>query len=89
LLRAVLGRALHLPAFRAGLFVAGFACLLGGPSSGTIIAPIVAPIHALCLSVHRERAGKHHDRSQDTNASPKTHHWSHAVLLWCSERRSR
>jgi hypothetical protein len=42
----------------------------------------------LRLGVHRHGTGKRHDRSQDTNASPKSHYWSHTVLLWCSDRVS-
>ena len=84
LLRAMLRVVLHLPAFRSGLFVAGFARLLRGPCSGTIVAAIVAPLHTLRLGIHRHGAGKRYDRSQDTNAPPKTH-CSHAVSPLCSD----
>jgi hypothetical protein len=80
----VLRGVLSMPAFRSGLFVTGFARLLYGPSRGTIVAAIVAPLHTLRLRVHRHGTGKRHDRSQDTNASPKAHHWSHTVLPWGS-----
>jgi len=73
---------LHLPAFRSALFVAGFARLLRGSPPGPFVAAIVAPLHALRLGVYRQGTGKRHERSQDTNASPKIHHWSHGVLLW-------
>jgi hypothetical protein len=82
---AVLGGALHLPAFRAGLFVARFARLLRGSSPGTVVAAIVAAIHALRLRVRRRDDGEHHD-GQRAHASPKIHPSLHAVLLWCSDR---
>src|SRR5712671_5278278 len=80
----LLNLALHLPAFRPGFLVAGFARLLRGPGCGTVVATLVAPIHALRLRGRRRDASEHHDGSQDTNASPKTHPSLHAVLLWCS-----
>jgi hypothetical protein len=77
----VLRVALLLPAFRSGLFVAGFAILLRVPSRPTIVAPLVAPLHASRLGINRDGASKRHERSQDTKTSPKTHHLLHAVLL--------
>jgi hypothetical protein len=79
LLLAVLGGALRLPAFRAGLFVARFARLLRGPSPGTVVAAIVAVLHALRLRVRWRDDGEHHDASQHAHASPRTS--LHAVLL--------
>jgi hypothetical protein len=76
----VLRVALLLPAFRSGFFVAGFAILLRGPSRATIVAPIVAPIHASRLGINRDGTSERDERSQDTNTSPKTHSL-HAVLL--------
>jgi hypothetical protein len=81
----VLRVALLVPAFRSGLFVAGFAGLLRGPSRAPIVAPIVAPLHASRLGVNRNGASKRHERSQDTNRSLKTHHSLHAVLLSCCD----
>jgi hypothetical protein len=80
----LLGLALHLPAFRPGFLVAGFARLLRGPGSGTVSATVVAPLHTLRLRGRRRDASEHHDGSQDTNTPPKTHSSLHAVLLWCS-----
>ncbi len=81
LVPAVLRVALLLPAFRSALFVAGFAILLRVPSRPTIVAPLVAPLHASRLGINRDGASKRHERSQDTKTSPKTHHSLHAVLL--------
>jgi hypothetical protein len=73
------------PAFRSGLFVAGFAILLRVPSRATIVLPVVAPLHAIRLGIDRDRTSKRHERSHDTNASAKTHSSLHAVLLSCSD----
>jgi hypothetical protein len=78
---AVLGVALLVPAFRAGLFVARFARLLRGPSARTVVAAIVAVLHASRLRVRGRDGGEHHDGSQRAHASPKIHPSLHAVLL--------
>jgi hypothetical protein len=70
-----------LSAFRPGFLVAGFARLLRGPGCSTVVATLIAPLHALGLRGRRPDASKHHDGSQDSNASPKTHLSLHAVLL--------
>jgi hypothetical protein len=70
-----------LAAFRPGFLVAGFARLLRGSGSGTVVAPLGAPLHALRLRRRRRYTSEHYDGSQDTNASPKTHPSLHAVLL--------
>jgi hypothetical protein len=78
---AVLGVALLVPAFRAGLFVARFARLLRGPSPRTVVAAIVAVLHSSRLRVRGRDGGEHHDASQRAHASPKIHPSLHAVLL--------
>jgi hypothetical protein len=81
----VLHVALRVPAFRSGLFVAGFARLLRVPSRATIVLPLVAPLHASRLGITRNGASKRYERSQDTNTCPKTHHSLHALLPSCSD----
>jgi hypothetical protein len=70
-----------LPAFRPGFLVAGFARLLRGAGCSAVVATLIASCHALGLRGRRPDASKHHDGSQDSNGSPKTHLSLHAVLL--------
>jgi hypothetical protein len=81
----LLGLALDLPAFRPGFLIAGYARLLRGSGSGSVVAPLAAPLHALRLRGRRRDASEHRDDSKDGNASPKTPPSWHAILLRCSD----
>jgi hypothetical protein len=70
-----------LPAIRPGFLVACFARLLRGPGCGTVVPTLATPPHALRLRGRRRDASEHYDGDQDTNASPKAHPSSHAILL--------
>jgi hypothetical protein len=71
-----------LPTICAGLLVTGFARLLRSSGLVTVVATLIAPIHAIRLRRRRHNASEHHKRSHNTNASPKLYLLSHLVLLW-------
>lgn len=80
--RGLLTVALHVAAFRSGLFIAGFARLFRGPCPSTVVTAIVAPLHALRLGGQRRGASEHHDGGHESYPSPNTHPSWHAGLLF-------